>query len=79
MRQQAGQNYDPTMFDNPEVRYALLEQLINQRLLQDQARRDHLRVSDTQLAQFISELPPFQEDGKFSRGRYEQLLARPGT
>jgi hypothetical protein len=28
---------------NPEVRYATLEQLISQRLLDDQARRDQLR------------------------------------
>src|SRR5262249_19509236 len=28
-----------------------------------------------QLAQFISDIPAFQEDGKFSHTRYEQLLA----
>ena len=44
-------------------------------MLDNQARRDNFRVSDAQLAQFIGELPPFQEDGKFSRARYEQLLA----
>ena len=75
MRQVAGRNFDPSMFDDPEVRYSVLEQLIDQRLLQDQARRDRLRVSDAQLAQFIGEIPAFQDDGKFSHTRYEQLLA----
>ena len=75
MRQIAGRNFDPTMFDDPEVRYDVLQQLIDQRLLRDQARRDRLRVSDAQLAQFISDIPAFQEDGKFSHARYEQLLA----
>ncbi|TMH12081.1 MAG: peptidylprolyl isomerase [Betaproteobacteria bacterium] len=74
MRQSAGKDYDPTVFSNPEVRYSMLEQLIGQRVLQQQVRRGNLRVSDAQLAQFIGELAPFQEDGKFSRARYEQLL-----
>ena len=59
----------------PEVRYATLEQLISQRLLDDQARRDRLRVSDEQVRQYISEIPAFQVDGKFSPERYQQLLA----
>lgn len=78
MRQSMGKDYDPTVFDNPEVRYSMLEQLIGQRVLDAQVRRDNLRVSDAQLAQFIGDLPPFQEDGKFSRTRYEQLLQSQG-
>ena len=74
MRQSAGKDYDPTVFSNPEVRYSMLEQLIGQRVLEQQVRRGNLRVSEAQLAQFIGELAPFQEDGKFSRTKYEQLL-----
>jgi len=75
MRQQLGRNYDPAVLDNPEVRYSLLEQLIGQRLLDDQARRGQFRVSDDQLRQFISDIAAFQVDGKFSQVRYEQVLA----
>ncbi len=75
MRQQLGKNYDPLVFENPEVRYSLLEQLIGQRLLDEQARKNRFRVSDDQLRQYISEIPAFQVDGKFSQPRYEQLLA----
>lgn len=75
MRQSLGANYDPAVFDNPEVRYATLEQLISQRVLDDQARRDRLRVSDEQVRQYISNIPAFQVDGKFSPERYQQLLA----
>ena len=75
MRQQLGKNYDPVVFENPEVRYSLLEQLIGQRLLDEQARKNRFRVSDEQLRQYISEIPAFQVDGKFSQQRYEQLLA----
>ena len=75
MRQSLGPNFDPAMFDSPEIRYALVEQLVNQRLLERQARHEKFRVSDSQLRQFIAELPPFQEDGKFSNEKYRQVLA----
>ena len=74
MRQSLGKDYDPSVFNNPEVRYSMVEQLVGQRVLDQEVRRGNLRVSDAQLAQFIGELAPFQEDGKFSRTRYEQLL-----
>ncbi len=75
MRQQLGKNYDPVVFENPEVRYQLLQQLIGQRLLDDQARKNRFRVSDDQLRQYVGEIPEFQVEGKFSQQRYEQLLA----
>jgi peptidyl-prolyl cis-trans isomerase D len=70
-----GRQYDPAMFESPEVRYALVEQLINQRLLEQQARKDRFRVGDQQLFDFIAQLPPFQDDGKFSTDKYRQVLA----
>ena len=78
MRQQLGANFDPAMFDNPEVRYALVDQLVNQRLLENRARSSRFRVTDAQLAQFIAQLPPFQEDGKFSPDRYKLVLSSQG-
>ena len=75
MRQALGRNFDPAMFDNPEVRYSVLDGLIGQKLLQSEARRGRFNVSDDQVRQFISEIPAFQEEGKFSQARYEQLLA----
>ena len=74
LRSQMGRQFDPAMLDSPEVRFAILEHLINQRLLAAEAARDGIRVNDAQLAQFIAELPPFQQDGKFSPERYRELL-----
>jgi peptidyl-prolyl cis-trans isomerase D len=74
MRQAMGANFDPAIFDNPEMRYSVLDQMIGQRLLRREARRDHLTVSDDQLRSFIAQIPAFQENGKFSQSRYEQLL-----
>src|SRR4051812_47196662 len=78
MRQALGANYNPAMLETPEMRYALVDQLVNQRLLEQRARADRFRVSDTQLQQFIAGLPPFQEDGKFSADKYKQVLSAQG-
>jgi len=75
MRAQLGANFDPAMFDNPEVRYSVLQQLINRQLLQDKARQEAFRVPDAQLQQFIAGSPAFQENGRFSPDRYRQVLA----
>lgn len=74
MQAALGANYDPAVFQDPQVRYSILEQMIGQRLLADQARSDRLSVSDEQLRQYIASRPEFQEDGKFSQTKYEQLL-----
>jgi peptidyl-prolyl cis-trans isomerase D len=75
MEGQLKQNYDPAMFDNPEVRFALVDQLINQQLLHRQAQDAHLRVTDVQLQNYIAAIPAFQEDGKFSPDRYKLVLS----
>src|SRR5512144_2246624 len=52
MRQTLGRNFDPAMFDNPEVRYSILEQMIDERLLANNASKESFRVNDAQLSQF---------------------------
>lgn len=78
MRQALGGNFDPTMLDNPAVRYDLLNQLIDQRLLENQARSEHFSVSDAELRRFIAGLAPFQVDGRFSATRYAEALSGQG-
>ena len=75
MRRQMGKNFDPKMFENPEVRYALLENIINQRLLMRKARDEKFRVTDEDLQQFIASVPAFQDEGKFSNDKYRLFLA----
>ena len=75
LRRQLGRNFDSRMFDNPEVRFALLESLVNQKLIENKARDEKFRVSDAQLAQFIAAVPTFQVDGRFDNDRYRMFLA----
>jgi peptidyl-prolyl cis-trans isomerase D len=71
-----GNRVDPAMLDSPELRFAVLDGIIRQRLLIAQAARGNVLISDAQLQQIISEQPAFQDNGKFSHERYVDLLRR---
>ncbi len=64
--------------DNPEVRSAVLDRLIQQRLLKQEAARIGLTVLDPQLVDVIQGIGAFQQDGAFSNKRYEELLREQG-
>ena len=78
MRQQLGANFDAAMFDNPEMKRAVLDNLVSQRLLVERAGAARLVVPDEQVAQVISGIEAFQDGGKFDKKRYESLLASQG-
>ena len=76
MRTMLGENFDSAMFDNPEMRLAVLENLIQRKLLLREAVNVGLTVLDSQLAREIQSISAFQDDEKFSYQRYEELLRR---
>lgn len=78
MRAQLGGRVDPAMFDTPQMRRAVLDSLVTQRLLAAQAKKSGLVVGNEQLIQFIASVPSLQENGKFSKERYEALVAAQG-
>lgn len=77
LRQQMGQ-VDPRLFDTPEARKAILDDLINQRLLLIEASKRQLFASDQAIQRAIAAIPAFQVDGRFSVERYEALLRQQG-
>ncbi|MFA6901516.1 MAG: SurA N-terminal domain-containing protein [Gallionellaceae bacterium] len=74
VREQAGPNFDPALFDKPEIKNMILDSLVNQRLLSTEARSAGLTLSDVQLAQIIAGIDAFQKDGKFDKQQYETAL-----
>ena len=78
MRATLGREFNAAMFDTPEMRQIILDSLINKRVLLLQAARSRLTVGDDQLREFIGAIPALQEDGKFSRPRYETALRGQG-
>ena len=78
MRSTMGERFDEALLERPEVRAAVLDGLIQQRLLKQEADHVGLTVSDPQLIEMIQNISAFQEDGKFSKKRYEELLKGQG-
>jgi peptidyl-prolyl cis-trans isomerase D len=75
-RQQMGERYDPAMFNTPEARFAVLNQMITENLLLKKANDDRFRVNDQKVSDTISSIPAFQEDGVFSPDLYRQILSQ---
>jgi peptidyl-prolyl cis-trans isomerase D len=69
-----GGRVDRSMLDSPEMRFAVIEGIVRQRLLLSHAFRQGLNVPDAELQEQISGFPAFQQDGKFSLSRYQALL-----
>ncbi|WP_150428930.1 SurA N-terminal domain-containing protein [Dechloromonas sp. CZR5] len=78
LRAQLGAQFDPKMLDNPEARKAILDDLINQRLLLIEAGKNRMFASDDAVRQMVGSVEAFKVDGKFSVERYEAALRAQG-
>ena len=78
MRGALGANFNPAMMETPEAKRAVLDNLVNQRLLALDAAKMRLRVSDERVRSTIAGIPAFQENGHFSLPRYEAMLKAQG-
>lgn len=77
-RDSLGEKADPGLMENPAVRSAVLDKLINSRLLAAEVRRGGYTISDEQLSKLIITLPEFQKGGKFSQDQYDKVLSENG-
>ena len=78
-RQMFGEQFDAKMFDTPEAKQEVLNNLIAQRVLAAEAKRNKLSVSDQTLQQTIINMGGLtMADGKFDVERYKTLLAAQG-
>ena len=60
------------------VRNAILEQLIQQRVIDNYIEEQGYQISDSQLTALIQQTPEFQVDGQFNKNTYYDLLAANG-
>lgn len=78
-QQMFGAQFNPKMFDTPEARQGILDNLIAQRALAIEATRQHLSVSDAAVTQSVTGISGLTgPDGKFDGERYRSLLAMQG-
>lgn len=78
MRAALGSNFNPAMMNTPEARKAVLDNLVNQRLLALDAGKMRLSVPDQRVRDTIAGIQAFQENGQFSLPRYEAVLKAQG-
>jgi peptidyl-prolyl cis-trans isomerase D len=78
MMRRTQRGVDPALFDNPEVRYSILQSVIRDRMVEKKAHDLHFSVSNEQVFERIASDPRFQEDGKFSLDKFKLLLAQAG-
>ena len=74
----SAQGVDPAIFDNPEVRFNLVQRLVRERLVEKKGADLHFRVSNSDVFDRIAADPRFQEGGRFSLDLYKGLLRQAG-
>ena len=75
-RLQSEGKFDQAQLDSVEVKSLVLNQLINKQLLSDEIQHAKYAISDAQLATYITGMPEFQKEGKFSQELYDMTLAQ---
>lgn len=73
-RLQSEGKFDQAQLDSTEVKSLVLNQLINKKLLSDEIQNAKYAISDSQLATYVTSMPEFQKDGKFSQEIYDKTL-----
>jgi len=78
-RQQLGPQFDQKMFDTPEAKREVLENLVAERAVNAAIARNHLTVSDQAIFKAINEIQGFRKpDGSFDMDQYKAALAAQG-
>jgi peptidyl-prolyl cis-trans isomerase D len=78
IRGMLGRNYDAERFDTAESRQALIGALVDNHLLATEAARGNLTLPDEELRKLILGIGAFQDNGKFSGQRYEDIVRSQG-
>lgn len=78
MQRLLGEDFTPGMIDETLLRSSVLEGMIQKQLLITMAEEEGFAISDQLLAARIQAIPDLQQDGVFSRERYEMLLRQQG-
>jgi len=78
LQEMLGRGADMSAFDTPELRMAVLESMISQRLVLSEVARGRLALSKPEVISSILAAPEFHEGGKFSSERYAMYLRSRG-
>ncbi len=71
-----GQQMDMTLFDTPERKREVLDQMINEQLILNANDKQGAAIPPNTIRSEIASYPAFQVDGKFNQDQYRQILAQ---
>lgn len=71
-------NPDPSMLDEDRVRSEVLESLIQEKVMTQDAEEQGLELSDQDIDSLITQMPQFQVDGTFNRDRFVSAVRNMG-
>ncbi len=78
-RQMMGPQFDQKMFETPEAKQAILNNLVAERAINAEIARTHMTVGDAALAKTIQDVQAFRKpDGSFDMEQYKAALAAQG-
>lgn len=78
IQQLLGENFRADQINMQRMRESVLQDMVQESLLRQQAKSSGFRAGDTALRNYLSVVPAFQDNGKFSSQRYKELLAQNG-
>lgn len=73
-----GEDFRANMLDNQEAKHLLLQNVLTDVSLGNEAELENVVISDGTVIEMIKTFPAFQENGKFSQVRYENYLSSTG-
>lgn len=76
LQQLLGENFRADQINSQRMRESVLQDLVQGALLRQQAKSSGYRAGDVALRGYLTSVPAFQENGKFSSQRYKELLAQ---
>ena len=78
LQAEMGENFRPTVLDNPEAAKSILRQMMDDAALRITVDKEHLLVPEAQAVAFIKSADALKENGKFSPELYENFLRSQG-
>ncbi len=78
IQQQLGESFDPAIIKDSMIKSSVLDSLIQRQILKDKANELGLQIPEGVIDQIIVSDQAFQEGGKFSAQRYENLIRSNG-
>lgn len=74
-----GEQFDQRMFETPQAKQAILENLVAERALDAEIAKSHISIGEAALQKQIGDIQAFKKpDGSFDMERYKTMLAAQG-